>query len=437
MAASGLPVSLFAVVRRRDIGAVFGSFVGALAPRDQESAPEGVVAAVLRDELQSLLGAVQCRTGCQTVVCHEQRQRQFHCRIEQNLRATHGPGCRGQQLALVGDDALQHRSRPIQVIAPPLTVAELGQLLEGAAVAQFLELDGFGEQVFEHVRHGGGERCQDTAAGGDRRRRRDRGEHSFAGAHASACRRDWMAGNPPAHYQLRLEVVRLAPGSRRGSATAGPCVQNAGRDDARVKNAIQKEVVARLQLTSWDEVAFQLRRLLSRPLGHGRDGVDIALAFYRDILANEFQGRFASALLELLGIDYHRTVARTALAPGTTLQCYCVCEAALGTSRPHEGRVLKDKSGNLLAPRIGCFLTEVGVAADRLGIFPGSRQCVRLRVMQAMPALKTTATGLVDFWTDKPVWATGDAVPHLAGGRAIQYRVPKAFAGNRDALVVV
>lgn len=204
-----------------------------------------------------------------------------------------------------------------------------------------------------------------------------------------------------------------------------------------MKNAIQKELVARLQVTSWDDVVFQLRRLLSRPLGQGRDGIDIAVAFYRDVLASEFQGRFASAMLELLGIDYQRTVARTSLVPGTTVQSYCVCEAALGTSRPHEGRVLRDKSGNLLVPRIGCFLTDVGVAADRLGIFQGNRKCVRLRIMQAAPALKATANGLVDFWTDKPVWATGDAVPHLAGGRGTQYRVPKAFSGNRDALIVV
>ena len=91
----------------------------------------------------------------------------------------------------------------------------------------------------------------------------------------------------------------------------------------------------------------------------------------------------------------------------------------------------------MLAPRMGPFLTDNGVGCDRLGIFLGNRQCFRVRAKQPVLALRSTASGLVDYWTDRSSSSTGPAVPHLAGGGGVQYRIRRAAAADRNLLVVV
>ena len=177
--------------------------------------------------------------------------------------------------------------------------------------------------------------------------------------------------------------------------------------------------VEQLQITDWVDVE---RHLLP---GHNSAMVRVALDFYRRELTTEFANRPVAAYLELLGVDFHSAVEVVTLDRKRSVATFLKTAPPLGTGRPNEGRVRRDAAGNPLQLLPGAFLTDTGTDPGTLGISTATRRGVHLRVLQPVRALRSRASGIVDNWTERPMWSTGPGTARLAQGGGIQYRVPR------------
>jgi hypothetical protein len=202
----------------------------------------------------------------------------------------------------------------------------------------------------------------------------------------------------------------------------------AGRIDKSRGDSVHGLHAESLELTDWDDVARALG-------GSKRPQIATAVAFYRDVLAHEFAGSFRSAYLELLGIDFSSPVQRVNLSVGQMLTSYVKTVRAQPGARPHEGRV-RVEQGNALMPLLGRFFAVQGTALNRLGIHDTGRTGFHFRVMLPVVALQSRASGIVDAWSDTPTLTNPrlqvavPAIPRMAGGGGVQFRVPRSNANT-------
>lgn len=217
-------------------------------------------------------------------------------------------------------------------------------------------------------------------------------------------------------------------------------------------NTIRQLNVFQLRIHSWNDVRRQLRHWLGGGVPDGNskarsvmttrvaDNITTAVEWYRLHLGGEFHEHeepLRRAFLELLGIDFHADVATITWPPQQPHMATYVCRRGLPRWLPAEDRaLLRRDHASELPTRLGGFFTQLGVPPDRLGIHATDRQLVRVAPLQAIPALRTRASGIVDNWTDTDepgmpgVW-------HTVGGGGVQHRIPKRIANDPDWLAIL
>jgi hypothetical protein len=217
-------------------------------------------------------------------------------------------------------------------------------------------------------------------------------------------------------------------------------IPSAGRLDHQAGKSITQLFLESKQIIDWNDVSDFLVRA-----GYASPKVATAVDYYRTDLAREYTTRPRASLSELLGIDFHSPVERVLLPAGRTYLAYVksvphnspASGATRGASRPNEGRVRLDRSGQPLKLLIGGFLTDPGTAPDRLGISTSPpRMGVELKALRSVTALKSRASGIVDAWSDTQ-GQLGLAIPHMALGGGVQYRVPRTLTSADDCFAIL
>ncbi|MBN1609621.1 MAG: hypothetical protein JW940_23515 [Polyangiaceae bacterium] len=208
-------------------------------------------------------------------------------------------------------------------------------------------------------------------------------------------------------------------------------IPTAGRLDHKAGKSITELFLESQQIVDWNDVKNFLLCA-----GYSSAKVTTAVDYYRTDLASEYAAKPRASLSELLGIDFHSPVERVMLPAGRTYLTYVKTVAsAPAASRPNEGRVRLDASGQPLKLLLGSFLTDPGTAPDRLGISPiPPRMGIQLRALRTVTALKSRASGVVDAWSDKQGQL---AVPRMAFGGGVQYRVQKDLTSTDDGFAVL